>query len=187
MRKPRIYMAGKVGKRDWRHQLLGVDRIAHGWDDFTTYHTNGWQEFELLTYVGPFFVSCDHACFHHNGVHGAASLTHPKDGHTICTALSDGPSPTQVHRRAVQGILDSNIVLAYIDKPDAYGTLFEIGFAVANKKRVVLCISDELRDIEKDFWFIARGASVTHYNTTFEKLKNILHLEVRNFVVGDDA
>ena len=50
--KPRVYLAGTMVKNDWRHYLVPGLREHDGSD--------GSLELPDFTYVGPFFVSCDH-------------------------------------------------------------------------------------------------------------------------------
>ena len=61
----RVYIAGKISKCDFRHHIVA------GLKD------HPFDQTELVTpgfiYVGPFFVSCDHGCYHGNGTHGATN------------------------------------------------------------------------------------------------------------------
>lgn len=79
----RIYLAGKIKKNGWRHDLVPGLRDAYGIDQWTGYWRGGrdnptampesWPELQMpngLLYVGPFFVSDDHGCFHSDGRHG---------------------------------------------------------------------------------------------------------------------
>jgi len=60
--RPRVYIAGKVAKLDFRHDLVP------GLRDWR--RENGSLECRDFIYVGPFFNSCDHGCMHGPGSHG---------------------------------------------------------------------------------------------------------------------
>ena len=61
-RSLRVYLAGKISKNDWRHQLIAGLR-NHSWEDGPLTQSG-------FTYVGPFFISCDHGGFHGPNTHG---------------------------------------------------------------------------------------------------------------------
>ena len=56
--KPKVYAAGKIHKNDWRPVRRGGELIDT-------------VELEKYVYVGPFFIGCDHGCFHGDNSHGA--------------------------------------------------------------------------------------------------------------------
>ena len=59
---PALYLAGKIGKNDWRHPLIPGLR------------ERTWSDGPIITptyeYVGPFFVACSHGCAHGPNSHG---------------------------------------------------------------------------------------------------------------------
>lgn len=136
--KPRVYLAGKVGKNDWRHDLAPDLR--------------GWQpEFGSLpckcfTYVGPFLVACDHGCRHEPGKHGAAGGG--CDGENIARDA--------VFRRNQAALGSADIVWAYVEDQTCHGTLFEIGWAARGGKPVFLSFAPGVDHDE--LWYPARAA-----------------------------
>ena len=186
--KPKIYMAGKIGKHDWRHTVLGTTRIDEGWNNYMPGH-NTWVEHADLIYVGPFFMSCDHGCFHDIALHGATRTSRfppgKHDGLGCVESLSEeAPSPNSVYQRAIQGILDCDIFFCYVEKMDAIGSLFELGYAAANNKHVVLCTSGKLKRDQREFWFAARGADSVYADVSLEgpnSLNQILEDEIAKF------
>jgi hypothetical protein len=132
MSAPTLYLAGKIGKNDWRHKLIPGLR-DHEWG-------TGAINTEAFSYVGPFFVSCDHGCRHWPNLHGAVGEE--------C-----GPDLTQRDVIASNNTaLDAaDLLLAYITAPDCYGTLVEIGWALKGGARVVLAFAPGIP--VQDFWY----------------------------------
>jgi hypothetical protein len=68
----KVYLAGRISKCDWRHKLVlhlgnNIDGGVEGWREV--------KELPMIdgnTYVGPFFVGCDHGCYHGANRHGAS-------------------------------------------------------------------------------------------------------------------
>jgi len=134
----KIYMAGKISKNDWRHDYAHV----RGCDPFTTWSTP-FKNTDLLTYVGPFFTSCDHGCAHGN-LH--AVLIDWDCGRNDDD--DDTEHRQRVHAASIERIDYSDIVIAVIDD-DAHGTIFEVGYAIASGKGVILVKGDNC----KEAWF----------------------------------
>ena len=133
----KIYMAGKISKNDWRHDYAHVRDC----EPFTTWSTP-FRNTDLLTYVGPFFSSCDHGCAHSN-LHAVQIMGD-------CGRNDDGDTGHQqrVHAASIERIDYSDIVIAVIDD-DAHGTIFEVGYAIASEKAVILVKGDNC----KEAWF----------------------------------
>ena len=118
-----IYMAGKISKGDWRESLYGRGNSPTIDDD------DGYIVFPHidldsgLTYVGPYFMGCDHGCYHGNTTHGLGG-----GDSSIC--LDFDVARSQIFSACQSAIcLSTNIFFAWIDSIDCYGTLAEIGFA----------------------------------------------------------
>ncbi len=143
MSPPRIYLAGKIGKNDWRHRLVPGLR-GHVWADgpITT---------RSFDYVGPFFVACDHGCNHGPNRHGAVGNDYSYD---------QNYDQDDVIRNNMQVLAAADLVFAYIEAPDCYGTMGEIGWALAKCIRVVIAFAPTIN--HADFWFWAKQASATH-------------------------
>lgn len=155
---PTLYLAGKISKNDWRHTLIPGLR-EHSWSD-DPIHTSH------FSYVGPFFASCDHGCGHNPGSHGAVQE---------CT------EPHYTRRDVVDlnmaALVKANLVFAYINAPDCYGTVMEIGWAIANGKRVVMAFAPDLND--DDFWFLSMQVAVVHRQVNPCDLADLLADEIR--------
>lgn len=139
---PRLYLAGKINENDWRYQLVSNLR-THVWED-------GELENNGFIYTGPFFVSCDHRCFHYPASHGAAEIPQEPNGYPR----------DQIARNNNASIDAADLVFAYISEPDCYGTLVEIGYAIAKKIRVVVAIAPNLP--AEEFWYSSVQAVASH-------------------------
>lgn len=138
-----IYLAGKIKPNDWRNRFYNYrcigyedsDKIAEGW----TINANN-----FLTITGPFFLSCDHGCYHGDGQHGVGA----KDGG--CTG--DSFTRNEVLKICKSQIDIAEIVFAYIDCRDCYGTIAEIGYAHAVGKDIIIFFSDA--KLKEEMWFV---------------------------------
>lgn len=151
-----VYLAGKISKSGWREQLAPyrdllqvdaptADELANLSIDFN----------DGLTVTGPFFISCDHGCYHGEGKHGVGAV---QDVHNIhhfnewAGCCGEFYSRDDVFAICKKQIERAEIVFAFIDCRDCYGTLGEIGYAYALGKDVIILFSD--KDIKRDMWFI---------------------------------
>lgn len=140
----KIYLAGKIAKQDWRHGVTpglreattdrnGLGPAGHLPESLDT-------RFSALTYVGPFFAGCDHGCAHGGDTHGRSGG---------CTA---GHSRARTAQDCLAQIASADVVLAWLDELDprehctAYGTLVEVGYALALGKRVVVAAARAPQD-----------------------------------------
>lgn len=143
MSAPTLYLAGKIAKNDWRHQIV-PDLRGHLWTDGPI-HT------EAFSYVGPFFVSCDHGCNHGPNSHGAAG------GNEIGESEF---SKQDVINNNMTALANADLLFAYITATDCHGTLVEIGWALANGIRIVIAFAPGIPS--DDFWYGAQQACATH-------------------------
>ena len=146
-RKPNVYLAGKITGSNWRELFLPPGS------------TDAWgtnlPEPSGFTFAGPQGITgCgDRACarctFRH-ATHGE-----PK----VCSShfSADGDSVFRDNTTAIQS---ADIVLAYINEADAFGTLAEIGYASALGKHVVLCLGPKADS--RELWFVAKFAAEVH-------------------------
>lgn len=150
-----LYLAGKIGKNDWRHSLVQKLR-DHLWED-------GPIKTSDFDYVGPFFVSCDHGCRHGNNLHGAVAAVTSRWHEGRLLELC-GPELTQrtVVTNNNASLDTADLVFVYITAVDCYGTLIEIGWALAKKKRVVVAFAPGIP--VEDFWYGALQADAIHTN-----------------------
>lgn len=157
----RVYLAGKIGKNDWRHGLVpGLRGHLSEKGDLLTEH---------FTYVGPFFVSCDHGGYHGPGEHGVGSTKRE----SCCNELQ--VKRKEIRRRCLAGIGRTDILLAYITTKDCYGTVGEIEHALTLGKRVIVAFAPGVASNEHDdFWFGFTDAEQTHVGVDLERLDVIL-------------
>lgn len=150
----RIYLAGKIQKNCWRHTIVDGLRCADGLEQSSGTCPVGcelvmpqkWVElkksvFGIHHYVGPFFQSCNHGCYHVDSSHGL--LVEHKGVVSLC-------------RRA---IADATLVFAWIDSPDCFGTIAELGFAAALGKRIWIAGRERFPDL----WFVYELAEKTRF------------------------
>lgn len=163
-RTPRIYLAGKIRKNCWRHQLVKGLR-EHDWNLGPLPQLG-------FTYVGPFFVSCDHGCYHTNNSHGNTMGHQPSE------------SELALHQKAVvqrcrSAINQADIVFCFIESLDCFGTIAEIERAHILGKCVVIAFAPGLASAEEnDLWFVCTDAHSVHYDVTEAELPKLLALSI---------
>ena len=133
--KPRIYLAGKIAKNDWRHDLISNLR-GHLWAD-------GDIETDNFIYVGPYFVSCDHGCFHGKDTHGAVG--------SGCFGNDHEFTKQEVFLNNTEVLYSADLVFAYITAADCHGTIMEIGSAYALDIPIVIAYAPDIKI--SDFWY----------------------------------
>ena len=148
-RRPRVYIAGKIGKNDFRHDLLPALR---GWQG-----EDGPLDCGDFSYVGPFFRSCDHGCRHGPGLHGVAGL---------------GCDAEFITQRTVKnlnqaGLASADLVFAFIQSPDAYGSVWELGWAACAGIPTYLFFDPGV-DAE-EFWYASIGTVAPHPASLYVK------------------
>jgi hypothetical protein len=146
----RVYLAGKVEKHCWRHALVRDLRSGPGFDgiyppDKGVPVNYRWPVMEGAVlggwdYVGPYFTSCDHGCAH-SEPHGFATEGNCGDFYG---------DPVLVQRLCLEAIDRADVVFAWITGKDCYGTLIELGYAVAREKEVFIAGPRRFRDL----WFV---------------------------------
>lgn len=129
------YLAGKIAAHDWRHQIAVNLRNASPKDDelLPIHHMiyNEPTPAHVSMFGGPYFISCDHRCYHGPGTHGADE--------TGCEGGNcDGMERGEVVSKCLSWIDRATDVFAWINTYDCYGTLFELGYALARGKRISL-------------------------------------------------
>jgi hypothetical protein len=149
----RVYLAGKIRKHCWRHRLISGLR-DHRWCDGVLYQ-------EDFDYVGPFFVGCDHGCYHKPSTHGNGFG---------CTPSYD-ISRKEVANLCRKAVDSSHLLFCYIDAPDCYGTIAEIERAHIRGIRVVIAFAPNMSDPRfNDFWFVCVDAYKVHFNVREQDL-----------------
>ncbi len=159
----RLYLAGKIAHKDWRHDVLRGVPLNSGRDDKTSWSVVEHGLDKDVHYTGPFFLSDDHGCTHGPGTHGR--------GHDC--GSNGGDSRRDTVRLCLKAIESSTGVFAWLDDPTAHGTLFEIGYAKGRGIPVIVGTPDSgeahvvrtrrsaTRDGRPEMWFALEGVD-TH-------------------------
>jgi hypothetical protein len=166
---PKVYLAGKISKNDWRHELVPGLR-NHAWGD-------GDLDCGKFIYTGPFFVGCDHGCFHGPDTHGSHA-----DG---CIGGGvDGPSSwTEVVQRCRRGVISADLLIVYAESLDCIGSMVELGIAIEGGIPVIFCVAPGVN--HREFHFPAIFPNVDFRSgVTVGELKRILDTTVAERLVA---
>ena len=119
---PRVYLAGKVGHQNYRHSLGLKGR------DMT--HINKLHHHKNRPYIysGPIVPSCDHGCWHafFDGCTGYDGGYVYEESHMYFVEPSGHDAIVGSTMKQIQ---QSDLLFAWFDSYDAYGSIAEIGFA----------------------------------------------------------
>ncbi len=171
---PKVYLAGKIRKHCWRHQLVSGLR-NHSWGDGPL-HQN------TFTYIGPFFIGCDHGCFHNKNSHGNVAIR----GDTYCPGRGpndefDAPH-LEVSTMCLGSLKKADLVFCYVDAADCYGTLVEIGYALAHDIPLVIAFAPSIATpADNQFWFACVKARWSIYGVHEYELSDYLEQAIRRF------
>jgi hypothetical protein len=146
----KIYLAGKIRQNCWRQSIVAGLREALS-DDCPSLCVNDDPAWPLLersvfgvhSYTGPYFVSCDHGCYHGDDEHGQGTQTKMRLDH-------NSTANENVVLRCLDAIKRSDLIFAWVDEPDCYGTVVEVGYAAALGKTVAVSGPKRYRDM----WFL---------------------------------
>ena len=135
-----IYLAGKIGYKDWRHAI--VNGLEYANQDFDhDYYIEDWRVMNgaILgehNYTGPFFISRGHGESHGNNTHGCDLYGNMIEGH--------GGNQRNVVPRLCRTAIDrSDVVFCWMDDLTAYGSIFELGYAMGKGKQIYLAIKHD--------------------------------------------
>ncbi|MBL0385623.1 hypothetical protein JJB07_03075 [Tumebacillus sp. ITR2] len=142
----KVYLAGKITKNGWRSDIFSELRDAELYNEKGAIHPP--SPVDGFSYSGPYFLTCDHGCYHGEYTHGRGNFRYG------CGENADNSST--VLKKCQQWITQSDFVFVWIDSVDAYGTVAEVGFAKAMSKPLFLAYDESFRnsDFFKDTWFI---------------------------------
>lgn len=150
----KVYLAGKVSKHGWREDILGwspdgrtvnIDCEDYEWP-ILLFKSSAAK----LYYVGQYFKNCDHGCAHYPSSHGWPA------GQPCC----DEGSTHDVWTRDMAVIRKADLVFAWIDSLDCYGTIAEIGYAHGKQKKIVIAGPE----FYKDLWFVYQFVGGVAFN-----------------------
>lgn len=219
LRPLRVYFAGKVRAKaeDYRATLFKYSRImsCEIGSENPVFHGLFKGSFGTVLYGGPTALSCDHGCWHDED-HGISSVylqqgekmgitnseyipVYANDPDELqpsssCPDGSNGLSRGQALARCLDQIRSCDALYAYIDSPDCYGTLCEIGYAHALGMPIYIVFCPRLknssdeddcwhepghgyifngRKSRNDFWFVAEMATKCAWGPPYELLEHI--------------
>ena len=168
-----IYLAGKIYKNDWRHEVApirGVWGPPTGEERLTPWPVLRESVLRTFDYVGPYFQADDHGCFHGRNSHGCDESN--------CGGVYEAPTRADLQSRCFKAIQKADIVFAWLDDPTAYGTLVEIGYAKGLGKRVVVATPD-YNYAKGDMWFAHVGSEVMWQPTAYKALVDLAISELK--------
>ena len=154
-----VYLAGKIDKNDWRCSIFQKNKAC------ALPSTKEPDMQEMLSYkvpvpdldvniIGPFFLSCDHGCYHGNETHGVGL------GKTTCQIENKPFTPEDVSDICKYQIKErAEAVFAYINDKSCYGTLFELGYAHALDIPVIILWDNP--NLKRAMWFANESADVS--------------------------
>lgn len=177
-----IYLAGKITKNGWRETIVDGLRDALYLSHLEDVLSDGVfpiltnSIFGQHDYIGPFFVGCDHGCLHSPESHGwglgdnieccGAPQLDVEYQHSIGEILNlkgkeilignELGARTWLERRVagmcLEAINRADIVFAWLDSNDLYGTIAEIGYAYALNKTILAAYP--MREFNpREIWF----------------------------------
>jgi len=149
----KIYLAGKISKNGWRNGIIETRNITPlSRNEATTIHGD--------IYTGPYFVSCDHGCYHGDSKHGLLSDTRCGDYNTVLedmeirldfqdvyaghAGMTSENIKDEVPKLCLSWIDDCDVLFAWIETKDCYGTFAEIGYAYGKGKEIWIGYSNKL-------------------------------------------
>jgi hypothetical protein len=145
---PKVYLAGKISKSDWRHSVVPGLRDVIDVSDYedVPFPSEALHVLSRARYMGPFFVSDDHGCAHGDKTHG--------NGPGGCMAAGHRPQAykVKVAERCKMGISLSEHVFVWLDDLTAFGTLVEVGIAVGLGKSLWIYTPAGSADLS-ELWF----------------------------------
>ncbi len=162
-----IYIAGKMEDDNWRHKFFdkydapGDHAFQLGYNPLTIGHGDSWPVKGNvtvcgLTYTGPFFVDV-YGGHGYGYTDGEAHGSNIEDVNSYKHVERLEEKRKQVQQWCFHAIQQADLVFAWVDGIDCYGTIAEIGYAKALGK--VIWIAGPRR--YDDLWFVYRMADET--------------------------
>lgn len=157
-----IYLAGKIQSDGWRQSIVDIRNSLVGYQndydkqELINVFKRGFLRFNNYYLIkGPFFISCDHSCYHGDGSHGVGINIPCKYGCYGEKLLTE----QEVIDICKYQIEHSDIIFAFINDDTCYGSLWEIGYAKALGKKIITVFDTNKR--QKDMWFISETSDCT--------------------------
>lgn len=189
----KFYFAGKVAVNDWRHSIIKDLRTVRSAridnESDLLMLRQKWPVMENVifgehSYTGPYFIGDDHGCYHGrsshgNGENGCFGSLYGPDGDV---SGGHGPYPEETRRHIIRlclhAVAESDVVFVWVDSNTMYGTLFELGFALAYRKPIWWAEKIGNYDLD-DMWFAKTSATdVTQSYNAMEALRHFIKKHV---------
>ena len=148
-----VYLAGKISKNGWRNKIVLNARDYN--PDFKDVLLT---RVEHVLTTGPFFISCDHGCYHGEESHGVGAYGQNDEHYPSGCTGERGIPQSAVMKICMEQILRSDFVFAYIDSDSCFGTLTEIGIAIGNKIPVAVMFANE--ELRAKMWFPMEASTI---------------------------
>lgn len=140
-----VYLAGKIEMNGWREAFNYRNGYTPGDMTIQDLANYSYKINNYLTITGPTIIGCDHGCYHQPNSHGC------KCEWEYLIPTLDNPDVLYICKNQIER---AEILFAYIDCCDCYGTLAEIGYAHAYGKTIIIKFATE--ELQKDMWFISQ-------------------------------
>lgn len=175
----KVYLAGKIDDVHgaWRNDLIAkrvnmdLKKNVPGWVYFTPerrvgfsdnpnqWPDSGWSKvLDKFDYTGPYRheVISDDKDWSNLGVY------HGTEWAGSHGEIYDEGAKRFITRSCLKAIVESDVVFAYLNHPDCFGTLVELGYATAFRKYIALVIHYTDAKWEwSDYWFVENLAHYT--------------------------
>jgi hypothetical protein len=163
----KIYLAGKISRKCWRHGIVEGLQGAAGDDQWPVLRNS---IFGLHDYVGPYFGYQGHGLQHGDNSHGV-----------LYTSRVNTKAESSLISKCLRAIESCDLMFCWIDATDAFGTISEIGFAKALGKTIFWAspfddvyaghgdhgVIDEFTSALRDLWFpLKMGVRVGDHDAT---------------------
>lgn len=131
----KIYLAGKISmENDWRGDLIDLHK---DYPKFT-------GELAGHTCTGPIFETIGHGML-------------ADDGHNAVFSEGTHSKQSEVFYNCIKAIYESDVVFAWITDNTAYGTIFELGYAMKCGKKIIVGWKKGNK-YTSDLWFCLMSA-----------------------------
>jgi hypothetical protein len=197
-----FYLAGKITGTDWRSQIVsgwGEEKGLSYWQAFLDYDTcSTWSVVPnacdvagvFLHYTGPWWQDFS------GGGHSCASDSCEPHGYSNSFQQLHSDETARRRREVSNAIAaaisSADLIFAWIDSADCFGTIVEIGYAKGLGKVVVVATSDEFAATEQSqqMWLLRQlGYCVTGKTPSdaWGEFWNLVSFEQGNAPDGKDA
>lgn len=147
-----IYLAGKIKEWDWRYRYVnGLENACY---EINMSLEMDWPILrssiaEHHSYSGPYALGGEHGSNAYGYGHGWGNHDQIDHGnHCPWTETRD-----HIVKCCRDAMAQCDIIFAWIDDLTAFGTIFELGYAVANKIPVFLAMPE---DLYTELWFVVQ-------------------------------